>query len=159
MEQELIKVVLGVDPGAAGGIAVIRNGRLTTYKMPQTYPDIFSLLDGIRKSNEPCQLTCIIERVGLGLPGQSSKATATFARHCGHLEMALYALGIPTEEVTPQKWQKAYSNQIGSSKGLTKTEWKNKLKGLAQRLYPSEKVTLNTADAILLAHYGKTIGL
>ena len=44
-------------------------------------------------------------------------------------------------------------------KRMAKTEWKNKLKGLAQRLYPREKVTLNTADAILLAHYGKSIGL
>jgi len=159
MEKELTTVIAGIDPGAAGGIAVIRNGRLTTYKMPSTYPDIYATLRSINEANSPCRLVAVVERVGQGLPGQSSKATATFARHCGHLEMALYALGIQTEEVTPQKWQKAYSNQVGKSTGLTKTEWKNRLKGLAQRLYPSEKVTLNTADAILLAHYGKSIGL
>ena len=149
------KVLIGVDPGAKGGIAVLDGTRLTTYNMPDTFPDIFAHFHAIREEFAPRTVTCVMERVGLGLPGQSSKATATFARHCGHLEMALYALGIPTEEVTPQKWQKAYSNSIGTAKGLTKTEWKNKLKGLAQRLYPTEKVTLNTADAILLAHYGK----
>lgn len=155
MEQEVKNIVIGIDPGNAGGVAVLKGNQLFTYKMPSTYPDIFSLLSGIKAAYAPANITCVMERVGTGIPGQSSKATATFARHCGHLEMALYALGIPTEEVTPQKWQKAYSNSIGTAKGLTKTEWKNKLKGLAQRLYPTEKVTLNTADAILLAHYGK----
>ena len=149
--------VMAIDPGLKGGIAVLEGDKLYTFPMPQTYPDIFEVLKGLQ---EDFGITkCVLEKVGSGLPGQSSKATATFARHNGHLEMALYALGIQTEEVTPQKWQKFYSNQIGSSKGLTKTEWKNKLKGLAQRLYPREKVTLNTADAILLAHYGKSIGL
>lgn len=151
------KVIAGVDPGEKGGIAVLDGDTLYTFKMPIGYPDIYEVLKGLQ---EEFGITkCVIERVGLGLPGQSSKATATFARHNGHLEMALYALGIQTEEVTPQKWQKFYSNSIGTAKGLTKTEWKNKLKGLAQRLYPREKVTLNTADAILLAHYGKSIGL
>lgn len=144
---------LSLDPGEKGGIAVLDGNEMHTYKMPTTYPDIYIVLKGLQ---EDFNITrAVLEKVGQGMPGQSSKATATFARHCGHLEMALYALGIPTEEVTPQKWQKAYSNSIGTAKGLTKTEWKNKLKGLAQRLYPSEKVTLNTADAILLAHYGK----
>lgn len=147
------KVIAGIDPGEKGGIAVLVGENLYTYRMPIGYPDIYEVLKGLQ---EEFGITkCVIERVGLGLPGQSSKATATFARHNGHLEMALYALGIQTEEVTPQKWQKFYSNSIGTAKGLTKTEWKNKLKGLAQRLYPREKVTLNTADAILLAHYGK----
>ena len=149
--------VLAIDPGLKGGIAVLEGDKLYTFPMPETYADVYLVLKGLQ---EDFGITkAVIERVGLGLPGQSSKATATFARHNGHLEMALYALGIQTEEVTPQKWQKFYSNQIGSSKGLTKTEWKNKLKGLAQRLYPRTKVTLNTADAILLAHYGKSIGL
>lgn len=144
---------LSIDPGLKGGIAVLDENEMHTYKMPTTYPDIYIVLKGLQ---EDFNITrAVLEKVGQGMPGQSSKATATFARHCGHLEMALYALGIPTEEVTPQKWQKAYSNSIGTAKGLTKTEWKNKLKGLAQRLYPTEKVTLNTADAILLAHYGK----
>ena len=153
MEEIKEKAVAGIDPGNAGGIAIIEGNNLYTFKMPDTYADIYETLKGLQEDFNI--VIAFLERVGTGVPGQSSKATATFARHNGHLEMALYALGIQTEEVTPQKWQKFYSNQIGSSKGLTKTEWKNKLKGLAQRLYPRTKVTLNTADAILLAHYGK----
>ena len=150
--------LIGIDPGFRGGIAILvfdgdPNIPIYVHDMPDTYPDIWNLLCDIKAMFWP--VSCILEDVGNGIPGQSSKATATFARHNGHLEMALYALGIPTEKVTPAKWMKHYSNQVGTSKGLSKTEWKNKLEGLAQRLYPSVKVTLNTADAILIAHYGK----
>ena len=96
---------------------------------------------------------CYLEKVGFGMPGQSSKATATFARHNGHLEMALLSLGIKTVEVTPQKWQKHY--QLGKSSEFTNTEWKNRLKACAQQLFPREKVTLAVADALLLAEYGR----
>ena len=99
----------------------------------------------------------MLEDVGHGMPGQSSKATAVFARHNGHLEMALYALGIRTVKVTPQKWQKSYSNSLGKSKDCEKKEWKNKLKGLAQQMFPTEKVTLKNADAMLIACYGSTM--
>jgi hypothetical protein len=39
---------------------------------------------------------------------------------------------------------------MGSSKGTSKTEWKNKLKSEAQRLYPNQKITLANADAALI---------
>ena len=125
--------------------------------MPDTYPDIYNTLSSLQKQYAGYELVAILEDVGKGIPRQSSKATATFARHNGHLEMALYALGIRTIRVTPQKWMKHYSNQLGKSKDVEKREWKNKLKGLAQQMYPSEKVTLKTADAILIANYGKTL--
>ena len=33
--------------------------------------------------------------------------------------------------------------------------WKSKLKGSAQRLYPHLRVTLQTADALLILEYGR----
>jgi len=155
-KREQSPAVIGIDPGEKGGIAVV-GGRLgvSPYlkKMPETFPDIYGMLADIY-SNCPDGAVCFLEDVGKGIPGQSSKSTATFARHNGHLEMALFALGIPTVKVTPAKWQKMYSNQVGTSKGLKTTEWKNKLKGLAQQLYPGNNITLYTSDALLIAHYG-----
>ena len=147
------QATVGIDPGEKGGIAVIDDYSIRIYNMPDTYPEIYELLKRI--THGYWAIHVFLERVGFGIPGQSSSATAKFARHNGHIEMALYALSLPTVEVTPQKWQKYYSNQVGTSKGLSKTEWKGRLKGVAQRLYPSEKITLNTADAVLIAHYGK----
>lgn len=148
------KVIIGIDPGFAGGIAVYDGAKITTHNMPETYPDIFILLSDIKEEHKGDEVQAVMEDVGHGMPGQSSKATAVFARHNGHLEMALYALGIRTIKVTPQKWQKSYSNSLGRSRDCEKKDWKNKLKGLAQQMFPGEKVTLKNADAMLIACYG-----
>lgn len=150
------KFIIGIDPGSIGGIAVLQEDGsvICVRKMPDTPQDILEFLR--RHAGTELfgsSVVCYMEKVGTGIPGQSSKATATFARHCGHLEMALLALGIKTNEVTPQKWIKAY--QLGKSTDCSKTEWKNKLKALAQQLFPREKVTLAVADALLLAEYGR----
>lgn len=149
-----MNTILGIDPGNNGGLCIIDGFDIVSVeKMPPTFTDIYNKLKSL-KENYP-DVYCILEDVGQGMPGQSSKATATFARHNGHLEMALYALEIPSEKVKPSKWEKYYSNTIGTSKGKSKTEWKNILKSEAQRRCPSLNVTLWAADAILLAIYCK----
>lgn len=151
------KIIIGIDPGASGGIAVLEDSHIETHNMPDTFPDIYNLFADITGTHPGKDFLAVLEDVGHGMPGQSSKATAMFARHNGHIEMALYSLGIRAFKVTPQKWQKHYSNSLGKSSGYEKREWKNKLKGLAQQMFPSEKVTLKNADAILLAYYGADI--
>lgn len=145
-----MKHVIGIDPGTNGGIAVIdTDGNVVeAVRMPDTPRDI---LDFLKKYS--ADSFCLMENVGNGMPGQSSKATATFARHNGHLEMALLAVGIPSDKVTPQKWEKSY--QLGNSREYTKTQWKNRLKARAQMLFPaiSSKITLATCDALLIASY------
>lgn len=145
--------VIGIDPGKNGGIAVVdcTGAIVDVVKMPETMQD---LLDYLRDLASP-DAVCYMESVGFGMPGQSSSATAKFARHCGHLEMALLALGIPVVTVTPNKWEKSF--QLGKSGEYTKTEWKNRLKGKAQQLFPSlgRRITLCTCDALLLARYGR----
>lgn len=151
-----MKKVIGIDPGLSGGIAVLDmdGGVIDVRKMPPTPQDILDYLRGhcgtTLFSND---VVCYLEKVGMGMPGQSSKATATFARHNGHLEMALLSLGIRTNDVTPNKWEKYY--QLGKSTGCSKTDWKNKLKAKAQQLFPKEKVTLAVSDALLIAEYGR----
>lgn len=74
---------------------------------------------------------------------------------CSCKQEALLALHIPTEDVTPNKWEKTY--QLGSSGKYTKTEWKNRLKAKAQQMFPhlGKKVTLATCDALLICEYGR----
>lgn len=156
------KLYIGIDPGMAGGIAVLgRQVVVDIMVMPATPADI---LDTLRQfsnlaSSETWDVVACLEDVGKGMPGQSSSATAKFARHCGHLEMALLSLGITTVTVTPQKWQRMY--QLGKSSEHTKTEWKNRLKAKAQQLFPqqSKNITLKTADALLIAEYARKSNL
>lgn len=147
-----MKQIIGIDPGEHGGIAVLDQAHkvIEVVKMPETPLDI---LEFLRKYN-PEEAMVYLEDVGKGRPGQSSKATATFARHNGHLEMALLALGFSTVKVTPQKWIKMY--QLGKSSDYEKSEWKRRLKAKAQELFPNlgKKVTLLTCDALLISLYG-----
>ena len=150
MNKEIIYI--GIDPGLSGGIAILnQDGSVKeVVAMPDTPRDIYEFLFSYKEDSR-----CVLEDVGHGMPGQSSKATATFARHNGHLEMALLALGIPTEKLTPQKWIKVY--QLKKKKEQDKNEWKNVLKAKAQSLFPQlgKKVTLKTCDALLIAEYAR----
>jgi hypothetical protein len=69
--------------------------------------------------------------------------------------MALIASGVPFEAVTPGKWQKEFG--LLAKKGETKTAKKNRHKARAQELFPDLKITHATADALLIAEYGRRV--
>ena len=142
------KIYLGIDPGSNGGLVWLDSdgSLLECQKMPSTPQDILSALGNWNTDD----VVCFIEKVGFGMPGQSSKAT--FARHCGQLEMALLAKGISTVEVTPAKWQKYFN--LSGKKGESKTSHKNRIKAWSQQRFPKQKVTLWAADALAIASYG-----
>jgi hypothetical protein len=98
-------------------------------------------------------MTAYMEQVGTYMPGNSGPSAAKFARHCGHLEAALYALGIPTVFVLPVKWQKA----IGGFPA-DKAERKRAIKEAMARRYPHLTVTLKTADALGILTYAIQAG-
>lgn len=142
---------IGIDPGKHGGIAVMgADGEvLDVVKMPETPQDLLDFLEQYKDDS-----FCTLERVG-GMPGNGGSAMFNFGKGYGHLQMALLALHIPTEDVTPNKWEKTY--QLGSSGKYTKTEWKNRLKAKAQQIFPhlGKKITLATCDALLICEYGR----
>ena len=147
--------VLCIDPGASGGMAwSLPNDLARCASMPDTPGQVLALIReihaGARLSGQP--LTCLMERVGgfVGSP-QPGSAMFKFGEGYGLLQGILMAEGIPLDLVTPQAWQKALS--LGTRGELSKVEWKRKLLVMAERLYPSVKVTLATADALLILHY------
>lgn len=146
-----MKRYIGIDPGKNGGIAVMgADGEvLDVVKMPGTPQDLLDFLEQYKDDS-----FCTLERVG-GMPGNGGNAMFNFGKGYGHLQMALLALHIPTEDVTPNKWEKTY--QLGSSGKYTKTEWKNRLKAKAQQMFPhlGKKITLATCDALLICEYGR----
>lgn len=150
-----MKKYIGIDPGDHGGIAVLSadGSVVEVAKIPTTPMDVLDFLSKYKDDSY-----CILERVG-GLPGQGGSAMFNFGKGYGHLQMALLALGIPTNDVTPNKWEKSF--QLGSSGKYGKTEWKNRLKAKAQQLFPSlgRKITLATCDALLIAEYGRRLSL
>lgn len=137
-------MLIAVDPGASGGFAwTDPEGRIVVDTMPETMGEIFDYIDNIFY-NFRNETKAVIEDVGGFRPGNSGPTRVKFARHIGHLEMALYACGISTERVAPQTWMRG----IGVPTKLSKTDRKNWIKDHVQRLYPQLKVTLKTADSL-----------
>lgn len=146
----MAKIVIGIDPGNAGGIAVINGNNVMTKKMPETAKDVYDFFKKFSKLD----VVCVLEKVG-GMPGMTGSGMFNFGKGYGYLELSLLALGIKTYSVTPQKWQKEYS--LGNTKSggkLTTTQWKNVLKAKSQQLFPKVKVFLWSSDALLIAEYG-----
>lgn len=143
---------LGADPGAGGGIAVITSwndegggSRVAhAWPMPVTDRDLLELL----RENAPTVKLAVLEEVHSS-PQMGVKSAFTFGREFGRLRMALLAQGLPVELVKPQRWQTALGCLSGGDKGRPKAR--------AQELYPGVKVTLKTADAILLAEYARRV--
>jgi crossover junction endodeoxyribonuclease RuvC len=147
-----MKTIIAIDPGKSGGIAVAN--RLSTYcePMPETQGDLIDLLRNIRTNEEleGDEILCVLEQVG-GFTGKKQPGSRmfSFGEGYGFIKGVIQALEIPLVMVRPQAWQKVFG--LGTAGACaSKTEWKNKLKAEAQRRYPQLKVTLKTADALLI---------
>jgi hypothetical protein len=146
-------ICLGVDPGSSSGcIAVIRNGHLqlhgigslTEKQIERIFYETF-LDKGLN-----VELFAAIERVH-SRRGQGVASTFKFGVNYGFLRGCLVANRIPFQDVLPKAWQKNYS--MSKKKNETDTQWKNRLLGVAQNLYPSVDIPQYAADAVLIGHF------
>lgn len=151
---------MAVDPGSAGGIAWTEPGKgVQAVKMPDTDEGVIALVSRLRDLSA-APLLVRIEKVGGYIKtrkagegeeeggGQPGSAMFKFGEGAGFIRGAFLMTGATVEMVTPQVWQKMLMTRRG--KGTKKEEWKRTLKGFAQRFFPGLRVTLNTADALLI---------
>lgn len=135
---------MGIDPGADGALAVVSSeigGPLDVSFMRFKGLTETDICDGIRSFGQKVRFT-LLERVH-SFPGMGVSGCFKFGMGFGLLKGALIANQLPFELIQPQAWQK-------HMKCLSKGD-KNVTKALAQRLFPSVKVTHGNADAILIA--------
>lgn len=137
-----------VDQGASGGWAFLYNdGSVGLMAMPDTPQDILNIpnyedMDSVVKVYG--------ERVGYHRMGNAASSSAKFARHCGHIEMALLAWEVSHEMINPKLWQ-AYLGALPADKTARKREIKQRM----QALHPELKVTLKTADALAMLEWAR----
>lgn len=152
--MKTLTYILAIDPGASGGFAwLCTDGTIQSAKMPNTEGDV---IDFIRERRAEGCLVAYVEEVG-GYCGKDQPGSRmfNFGRGFGLVIGALMMSGIRVELVKPQKWQKRFGlGTVKSSGG--KTEWKNKCKSEAQRRFPTQSVTLATADAMLILDYANS---
>lgn len=141
------RVVIGIDPGKSGGIAWrINNEHPKCIAMPTTLGDLINLMKEIQQEES----IVVLEKVH-AMPKQGVVSVWTFAQNFGEIRAVVQTLGMRLEMVTPSKWMKYFG--MKKDKTETKIQWKNRLKSKACELYPNCKVTLKTADALLLLEY------
>ena len=147
----MAKLIIGIDPGKNGGIAVVdsdTNDVVDVVSMPGTVKDISDFIERYKDAS------CAVLETVHSMPGQGVASMFTFGQYYGYVQMAVVAHKIRCIDVLPSKWQQALG--VKAKKGEPKSVHKNELKGLAQKLFPDTKVTLKNADALLLAEYGRS---
>lgn len=137
---------LGIDPGLSGGLAVVDSDGCPAAitKMPETERDILDWL----LTAPPHISFAMIEFVSSS-PQMGVTSAFTFGKGYGVLIGLLTACGIPFEFVRPLKWQTKLGCKTGGDKNVSKRK--------AQQLWPDQKITHATADALLIAEYCRQV--
>ncbi len=155
-----MKIIIGIDPGLTGGIAVIDSSRKTIIKLV----DMPVSPDGKKKKVNGYGLLQIfgnytrddiemvyLERVS-ARPGQGVVSMFSFGRSYGAVEAAVSLLGFPLTYVTPQSWKRR-AGLMGAEKDASR--------GKVLDLYPEadvhRKKDNGRADAVLIARYGESV--
>lgn len=162
-------IYLGIDPGLSGACALLHNDSMVTevFDTPtlevirngrrrrdyQIAPLISSLV--LRVGNlisETGEVCAYLESVN-AFPGQGVTSMFSLGRGLGLWEGVLAALGIPYTKVLPQVWKREMlGGKSRQGKGASLLR--------AQQLFPSADLSRKRdhgrAEALLLAHYGRT---
>ena len=150
--------IIGIDPGAAGAVAILENGRLTqVFDMPvveitvggkakrRVAPEL--LATELRLYNL-ADTVAVVEQVG-AMPGQGVTSMFAFGQAYGLVLGVLAGLWIPTATVTPATWKKALKLNTGKDGARAK----------ATQLWPARADQFKRvkddgrAEAALLAHW------
>lgn len=144
-------VIIGIDPGASGGIAVWRpNAVPVTVKIPKSINEIVKYLEYWK---EVGNVLVFLEKVQMFRSDDQGKQFRINAMLAGYerLKNALEVAGIPFVPVHPMSWQSYLKLR---KKGEFKKVRKERYKSVAQEWFPEVKVTLWNCDALLLVAFG-----
>lgn len=143
------KIIIGIDPGANGGVCFMARERADAFAM-KSLSELKSALAELKRKGPPPK--AFLEEVG-GFIGKAQPGSAMFrfGRSMGEIVGLLTGIEIPFETVRPQVWQRGLPG-LAKLKGV---ERKRALKEIATQRHPELAPTLKTCDAILIAEYGK----
>ena len=132
-------------------MVIDEKGEVSAYKCPEKVLDMSVLFKLIIGDTAPDDVELLMERVW-ARPGNAVRAAFTYGVNYGQWLGIAASHEIKMNTVIPNCWIK----WIGCPKALPVADRKRWLKAKAKELYPElNKVTLATADAILITHYAK----
>ena len=147
-----MKAYLGIDPGKNGALCIIYPDKIIAHKCPSSPSE---MSDIIRQYLNACSIEdyksiVAIEKVW-AQPTNGTRHAFAFGTNYGMWLGVLGSHRIEPIFILPSKWQATYRKNNLPKEYLKK---KRQLKVIAQK-YVDFKVTLATADAILIAKYLK----
>lgn len=151
-----IERVIGIDPGAHGALAFIDSrGRLTVHATAGDTCMRDAALDAIA-GVDVASCICFIELVGGFIKGARLPGSAMFkmGKNAGYWEGLFAGLGVRVQLVRPQEWQAGIAGVGGQPE---KAKRKRAIRDAAVRIFPGTKITLDVADAVMIAHYGRRV--
>jgi hypothetical protein len=162
-------LVVAIDPGVNGGIALVGDGVPATMKMPQGEEEVWVVLRelGQQYPHARYYIEVVSGWAGANRTAAPGGAMFNFGMGYGMLRMAvLAATGNQAVKVRPQTWQAGLGveprrcRRRGRKKQWLETqpEFKRRLKELAVELFPEVKVTLGNCDALLIAAWALRCG-
>ena len=145
-----MKIIIGIDPGLKGGVAIKRDGKLVNY-CALNIKELYDFANDIRAYFKPGETMAVIEEQTM-FRGQGAKSGTTtcvnYGRLIGMFEMAHTQILL----VNPKKWQAALLS--GQSGADTKAKAMSRCKLLYPEIF-KKKTTDGIIDAICIADYGE----
>ena len=158
-------IIIGIDPGLSGAIAVLE------YKTVKKIFDIPTMAEGkknkrqlnsaqlsqyISKNVENIHKTSVVVEQVNAMPGQGVTSMFNFGQTFGAIKGISATLKLPIYFVRPSKWKKHF-DLINSSKDASRTKAIEIYPSLAEKL--SKKKDVNKSDAILIGRFFYESGL
>ncbi|TFH62104.1 MAG: hypothetical protein E4G90_09490 [Gemmatimonadales bacterium] len=145
-------MIIGIDPGVKGGMALLTPGGEVVETISfdgmkeKELAFAFSTWKDITSPSAPPEVW--LEKVGY-IRGDGGKGSFTFGRIAGLLAGLSWGCGWEPKYVYPMMWQSALGCLTGGNKNVSKAR--------AQQLFPTLTITHATADALLLAEFGRRV--
>lgn len=162
MQTLLSRYYIGIDPGERGAIAVLANGDPSIWRLENaTELDTWNFL--AQWIGRDC--TALIEQQtarptfvpSLGKPTILASTCHLYGNY-RMLRAMLTCANYRFEDCPPKRWQQGL--HIPTREKTEKdNQWKGRLKSKCQQLFPSVKVTLGNADALLIAEWCRRCAL
>ena len=142
---------IGIDPGKSGGITLISDKGIEAVKCPKEPADMAIFFEYFIGDTAPYNVGVLIERVW-ARPTNGSRHAFAYGFNYGVWFGVISRKYVEIHTTLPAKWIQYFN----CPKGIEYNDRKKWLKEKAKELYPEiKKVTLATADSILIAHYAK----
>ena len=152
------KTIIGIDPGAGGAISFVSSegNKLYVHKCHELISGRRISLSNAVEAFNTDENIAYIEKVH-AMPHDGRSSLIKFGMNYGIWLGLLHSNRKINKiiEVSPQKWMKFWQEKLGLKFSKNKTERKREIKEIAANyLQGDKKVTLWSADSILITMYG-----